>query len=72
MARRRASRPRRDTRMALGTRVGLVAGGLVATAAGVSLLVHESATNAARLGRLAGILILVGVIVAILGAIGRV
>lgn len=52
-------------------RVALVGGGLVLIVGGVLLLTHGSAQNAARLGRLAGILILLGILGIGIGAIGR-
>lgn len=71
LERRRASRPQRDSRISVGSRLLLIAGGIVAVVVGIALLVHEAAPNAARLGRLAGILIVVGLVIAGIGAIGR-
>jgi hypothetical protein len=71
LERSRAKRPARSTRIALGTRIAWLGGGGVLVLAGVALLIHETTTNAARLGRLAGILILIGLVCAVVGAIGR-
>jgi len=48
-----------------------VAGGLILAVAGASLLIHGSSGSAERLGRLAGILILVGLILVAAGAVGK-
>jgi hypothetical protein len=49
----------------------MLAGGVALIGAGAALLVAGSPSNEARLGRLAGILILLGVVLAAAGAIGR-
>jgi hypothetical protein len=49
----------------------LVIGGVVMIAAGIALVGAGSSSNAERLGRLAGILILIGIVVVAIGAIGR-
>ena len=46
-------------------------GGVLLVLAGVSLLIHGGASNAERLARVAGILIIVGLVAALVGALGR-
>jgi formate hydrogenlyase subunit 3/multisubunit Na+/H+ antiporter MnhD subunit len=71
LERKRAKRPARSNRIALGTRIAWMGGGAVLVLVGVALLIHETTSNAARLGRLAGILILIGLVCAAVGIVGR-
>jgi hypothetical protein len=52
-------------------RLAVIVGGVGLVAAGVVLLAAGSRQNASRLGRLAGILILLGLVGIAAGAIGR-
>lgn len=49
----------------------LLVGGILCILAGIALLTAGGPGNAARLGRIAGILILLGIIAGIFGAVGR-
>ncbi|MBV9280437.1 MAG: hypothetical protein JOZ41_10185, partial [Chloroflexi bacterium] len=49
----------------------LILGGIGLVVAGALLLTVGSSANAARLGRLAGILILLGIVAIVVGGIGR-
>jgi hypothetical protein len=69
--RARAKRPARQNRLRPGTRLGLIVAGVVMVVAGAVLLGHGAAANTQRLSRLAGILILVGLVIAAAGLIGR-
>ncbi|GAC1473194.1 MAG: hypothetical protein PVSMB7_26830 [Chloroflexota bacterium] len=71
MERERDRRPKRERRFTPVQRVGLILLGLLMIAAGAALLVRGNSGTAARLGRVAGIMILVGVVLAVLGGVGR-
>ena len=71
LERQRAKRATRVRRLSPLARLGLIVGGLLMIAAGIAILVAGSSGNAQRLGRLAGILILIGLIIAAAGAIGQ-
>lgn len=75
-ARRRADRTRAKRRsptrsMSPFARVGLIAGGTACVVGGAALLVAGGPGTAARLGRVAGILIVIGLVACIAGAIGH-
>ncbi|MGH2448960.1 MAG: hypothetical protein ACRDFS_10220 [Chloroflexota bacterium] len=57
--------------MPVWLRLVLLGGGVLLVAAGIALLTTGSFRNAARLGRLAGILILLGLVAVVIGVIGR-
>lgn len=69
--RARAKRPVQRRELSLAARVGLAAGGAVAILAGVGLLVSGTPSTEARLGRVAGILMLLGIAGIALAIIGR-
>lgn len=52
-------------------RAGLIVGGVACVLGGVALLVAGGPGTAARLGRVSGILIVIGAIACITGAIGH-
>jgi hypothetical protein len=52
-------------------RLGLAAGGILCVLAGSALLVAGGPGTAARLGRVAGILIVIGVVACIAAAVGH-
>lgn len=67
MARERANRPPRPKR-SLVSRLGFIAGGILLTAAGAGLVLGGG--TQARLFRVAGILIVVGIALVVVGIIG--
>jgi hypothetical protein len=69
--RARAKRASPTRLMSLPARAGLVVGGVGCVLSGVALLVAGGPGTAARLGRVAGILIVIGVVACIAGAIGH-
>jgi hypothetical protein len=71
LERERAKRPTRSRGLSPPARVALALGGILMVAAGIGLLGHGGSATEARLGRLAGILILVGIVLLGIGAIGR-
>lgn len=81
MSGRRRARRRRERRQAkqsaasrpftVTTRIALAAGGLLAVLAGAFLLVQGSRQNEARLARVAGILMVLGVVALVVAGIGR-
>ena len=68
--RQRARRPE-SRRLSPIVRLGLLIGGAVLIVAGAALLTAGGSANAARLGRLAGILILLGLVGVGVGIVGR-
>lgn len=66
-----AKRTRPITRLSPMMRIALIVGGLVAIMAGVALLARGDAQTAARLGRVAGILILLGLVGLGVGLVGK-
>ncbi len=75
-ARRKAERARarrgvERRGLSVGTRLAITAGGVVAIVAGVALLVSGTPSTEARLSRVAGILILLGIVGIVAAAIGR-
>jgi hypothetical protein len=56
--------------MSPASRIGLAALGVVLVAAGLALVLHGGSGNAERLGRLAGIMILVGLVLVGVSAFG--
>lgn len=76
-ARRKAERARARRRverrgLSIGARIGVAALGILAIVGGVALLASSQAGTAARLSRVAGILILLGVTGIVVAAIGKV
>lgn len=69
--RERAKQRRPDCRMSAPARLGAVAGGIVLILGGIGLLIGGGGSNAERIGRLAGILILIGIALFGVGAWGR-
>lgn len=69
--RKRVKERRPVRRLSMAARLGLVAAGALAVMAGIFLLAHGSAGNAERLGRISGILILLGLVCIGAGALGR-
>lgn len=69
--RSRAKNPARGSSLSLLARAGLIAAGVVLVIAGAALLIAGGAGNAARLGRVAGILIIVGIVIIVAGTVGR-
>jgi hypothetical protein len=59
-------------RLSPATRAGVAAIGILALAGGIGLLVAPAAGTAQRLGRIAGILILLGIAAVVVAALGRV
>jgi hypothetical protein len=72
IARQRASRPVHAHRLGAGVRLGLVAAGGCLILAGALLLVAGGTQTAERLGRIAGILIVLGLVALGAAAIGHV
>jgi len=70
--RQRAKRPPRGKQLSHATRAALVGAGLLAIIGGAVLLGAGGAGNAARLGRVAGILIIIGFVAIGAAAIGRI
>jgi Flp pilus assembly protein TadB len=75
-ARRRDERTRSKRRPATGsmspaTRLALIVGGIACVLGGIALLVAGGPGTAARLGRVAGILIVIGVVASIAAALGH-
>ncbi|HZS93790.1 MAG TPA: hypothetical protein VFA78_03265 [Chloroflexota bacterium] len=71
LERRRAKQPRRSQSLSPLTRAGIVGAGILAIAGGAALLVAGNPASAERLGRIAGILILLGCAAIGVGLIGR-
>lgn len=69
--RARAKRSRPAHALSLPVRIGLVSLGALLALAGVSLLIHADPQTANRLGRVAGILILIGLVLVGAGTIGH-
>lgn len=57
--------------MSFITRLGLLVGGSLMILAGAALLVAGGPQTATRLGRVAGILIVIGIVALVVGTIGR-
>lgn len=70
--RTRTKAPPRGRRLSPFARIGAIGVGVLLVVAGAVLLSSGSPGNAARLGRVAGILILVGIVAVVAGFIGRV
>jgi len=75
-SRRRAERVRSKRRsttqvVSPAARLGLIFGGVACIVAGAALLVAGGPGTAARLGRVAGILIVIGLVACIAGGIGH-
>lgn len=69
--RARAKRPVRDRRLAPVQRITFVVAGVVLVLAGVILLVSGKPGTAMRLARLAGLMIIIGLVLAGIGVYGR-
>ncbi|GAC1326612.1 MAG: hypothetical protein NVSMB22_17620 [Chloroflexota bacterium] len=54
----------------MATRAALIVGGFVSIIAGVTLLSHGGAQNQARLARVAGILVVLGVVALVAATVG--
>jgi hypothetical protein len=70
--RARAKRPSQVRRVSAPARIGFIILGLVLVAAGIFLLADVSSGTAARLGRVAGILMIVGCVLVGVGAVGKI
>lgn len=70
--RQRARRPARGRALSLFARLGLLALGLLSIGGGIALLTAGGPGTATRLGRVAGILIVIGSVAVIAAAIGRI
>lgn len=69
--RARARRTSQVRRLSAPARAGFVVLGVVLVATGIFLLADVSSGTAARLGRVAGILMIVGCVLVGLGAVGK-
>lgn len=72
LERQRAHRPARGRPLGVWGRLGLAVGGIAAVVIGVLLLAAGNRVTAHRLGRIAGILIILGLAAVAVAAIGRV
>ncbi len=72
MQRDRAKRPVHRHALLPAQRIGLAAVGIIVIAAGCLLLVSGGPGTTTRLGRVAGIMILLGVVAVVAAAIGHV
>jgi hypothetical protein len=70
--RARARRPVERRGLSAGTRISVALLGVLAVAAGVALLASGTPSTAARLSRVAGILILLGIVGIGVAAVGRI
>lgn len=69
--RQRAKKPVRRRTVNPLTRIALVVAGALFVVGGIALVASGSAGNAARLSRIAGILIIVGLVLAGIGLLGK-
>ncbi|MGH2442930.1 MAG: hypothetical protein ACRDFX_07185 [Chloroflexota bacterium] len=70
--RQRADRPPRGRSLSLAMRLALIIGGVLLIIGGIVLIGTGGSANAARLGRVSGILIIFGLGVIAAGVIGRI